>query len=68
MAAPTHTFEENQAVASESLDRFAGETLMHLINGKQVPSASGDTFENYSPIDSMLLGSVSSGNIESIGE
>lgn len=61
MADQTYTFEENRAAATAALARFAGEPLGHLIGGEARQSASGETFENRSPIDAMLLGSVAAG-------
>lgn len=55
-------FDTNMAAAAEHLTRFASSTTSHLINGEAVPSASGVTFENVSPIDSMRLGDVSAGD------
>ena len=66
MAGPTRTFEENQAAAAEHLARFAESTLPHLIGGHAVPSASGTTFENTSPIDGSRLGDVASGDAADI--
>ena len=61
MAATTRTFEENCAAASALLARFADGPLLHLIDGEPTPSVSGDTFDNHSPIDGALLGTVASG-------
>ena len=55
------TYEENVAAAEKHLARFADAPLPHLINGEQVPSASGETFANSSPIDGRHLGDVSAG-------
>ena len=38
-----HTFEENSTAAKGYLERFASEPLLHLIDGKAVASASGET-------------------------
>ncbi len=57
-----HTFEENQAAAATYLARFADRTLPHLIGGKPISAASGESFENHSPIDGALLGTVSAGD------
>ena len=35
--------------------------LLHLIDGQPTPSASGETFDNHSPIDGALLGAVAAG-------
>ena len=62
MATQTHTFEQNLADAAEHLAPFAEAPLLHLIGGEAVPSASGETFTNHSPIDSAVLGEVASGD------
>ena len=64
--ATTRTFEENCATASAQLRRFADGPLLHLIDGEPTPSASGDTFDNHSPIDGALLGAVASGGSDDI--
>ncbi|MEM7094623.1 MAG: 5-carboxymethyl-2-hydroxymuconate semialdehyde dehydrogenase [Actinomycetota bacterium] len=64
--AGTHTFEENRVAASESLSRFADDPLLHLIAGERVPSASGETFTNESPIDGLHLSDVASGDATDI--
>jgi 5-carboxymethyl-2-hydroxymuconic-semialdehyde dehydrogenase len=56
------TFDEYQAIASAAVERFRDVPLQHLIGGKPTASVSGETFENHSPVDSLLLGSVASGN------
>ena len=58
----TQTFEENTTAAKQHLARFAAEPLGHFINGENVASESGATFENRSPIDGSLLGTVASGS------
>ena len=57
-----HTFEENSAAAELHLGRFAAEPLGHFINGEMVPSESGATFENRSPVDASLLGNIAAGD------
>ncbi len=64
--ASTHTFDENTAVASTQLARFADAPLPHLIDGKPVPSASGETFANTSPIDGAYLGDICAGDAADI--
>ena len=64
--ASDHTMQENMAAAQASLSRFADAPLLHLINGEQVPSASGETFANQSPIDGMHLGDIASGDAADI--
>ena len=55
------TFKENTAAAQQHLARFEAEPLGHFINGENVASESGTTFENRSPVDGSLLGIVASG-------
>src|SRR6185312_1506268 len=38
----------------------------HMIDGKVVPSISGETFETKSPVDGSVLASVARGNTEDI--
>ena len=60
------TYEENLAAADRYLPRFAAEPLPHLIRGESVMSASGATFDNYSPIDGSCLGEVAAGDAADI--
>lgn len=60
------TFEEYAALAERELARFSNSPLLHFINGEQIASESGATFENNSPVDSALLGSVASGDAADI--
>ncbi|MDJ0767361.1 MAG: 5-carboxymethyl-2-hydroxymuconate semialdehyde dehydrogenase [Ilumatobacter sp.] len=62
MVAAGYTYDDNLAVADEHLARFAAEPLPHLIAGEAVPSPSGETFENTSPIDGTRLGDVAAGD------
>jgi 5-carboxymethyl-2-hydroxymuconic-semialdehyde dehydrogenase len=66
MAASGHTYAQNLAAAEEYLARFTAEPLYHLIAGTTVPSRSGETFENASPIDGVHLGDVASGDAADI--
>ena len=59
--AVTGTLDENLAIAGEQLRRFADDPLHHLIAGENVASVSGETFDNHSPVDGMLLGQVAAG-------
>ena len=56
------SFEENLAAAGRHLARFASEPTPHLIDGVPVPSVSGETFANASPVDGMHLTDVASGD------
>ena len=60
------TFDEYQAIAGSAVQRFDDAALLHFIDGEHVPSVSGETFENYSPVDSMTLGHVASGDVDDI--
>ncbi len=64
--AVTKTFDDYRAAATAQLERFARTTLTHFINGEPTPSVSGETFDNHSPIDGMLLGRVASGGAADI--
>jgi len=52
---------ENLAAAKVHLSRFVAEPAPHLIAGETVPSATGATFTNHSPIDGAALGEVAAG-------
>ena len=65
MTAPTG-LAENLAVAEAHLARFAAQPTCHLIAGEGVPSASGATFTNHSPIDGAALGEVAAGDAADI--
>ena len=56
------SFKQNLAAAGRHLARFASEPTLHLIDGVPVPSVSGETFANASPIDGMHLTDVASGD------
>ena len=56
------SFEQNLAAAGRHLARFASEPTLHLIDGVALPSVSGETFANASPIDGMHLTDVASGD------
>ncbi len=60
------TFATNLKDTKRYIERFKAEPLGHLINGKRVPSVSGATFDNESPIDHSPLGSVSAGDAQDI--
>ena len=60
--ATTHTFDEHVAIAERQLRRFADGPLLHTIAGVACPSTSGETFENRSPVDGELLGTVAAGD------
>ncbi|MCL4122425.1 UNVERIFIED_CONTAM: hypothetical protein GTU68_003621 [Idotea baltica] len=60
------TYDENSAAALGYLARFTEAPLPHFIGGEPVPSVSGLTFANQSPIDGQHLGDVSAGDAADI--
>ena len=66
MAGSATTFEENLALAQSAMARYADAPLPHLIGGQRVPSRSGETFTNHSPIDGRALGDVAAGDAADI--
>ncbi|MBT4983903.1 MAG: 5-carboxymethyl-2-hydroxymuconate semialdehyde dehydrogenase [Ilumatobacter sp.] len=60
------TFDDYRALAAASIRPFADAPLLHFIDGRPAASASGETFENNSPVDATLLGSVASGDAADI--
>jgi 5-carboxymethyl-2-hydroxymuconic-semialdehyde dehydrogenase len=66
MSAEAYSFEQNLADAQPLIDRARGDGTQHIINGEHVPSRSGATFANSSPIDNSSLGSVAAGDAADI--
>ena len=64
--AADQTFDHYVELARRQLERFSAGPLHHFIGGVHVPSASGATFDNHSPVDAMLLGQVASGDAADI--
>ncbi len=64
--AATKTFDEYTAIAHEQLGRFRTAPLLHFVDGAHVASASGETFDNHSPVDSSVLGAVAAGDATDI--
>jgi len=60
------TFDEYTAIAGQQLRRFRDAPLLHLIDGAATASADGAEFDNHSPIDGALLGSVASGGADDV--
>ena len=60
------TFDEYRDIARRRLAELAAAPLAHFVGGASVPSRSGDTFENQSPVDAVLLGHVASGDSEDV--
>src|SRR6266699_1989990 len=61
---PKDVFKANRDRAAPLLARLKSEGIGHLINGKTVPSSSGQTFETASPVDGAVLATVARGNAE----
>src|SRR5438270_11071673 len=59
-------FQVNRERAAPLLTKLKAEGIGHVINGKVVPSISGESFETKSPIDGALLASVARGKAEDI--
>jgi 5-carboxymethyl-2-hydroxymuconic-semialdehyde dehydrogenase len=64
--AATKTFDEYAAIARHELERFRTAPLLHFVHGAPTASASGATFDNHTPIDSAVLGSVAAGDADDI--
>src|SRR5213596_1622503 len=65
-ATPKDLFQANRDRAAPLLAKLKSEGIGHMIDGKTVPSASGQTFETKSPVDGAVLASVARGNAEDI--
>ena len=59
-------FQANRDRAAPLLKKLQADGIGHMIDGKIVPSISGETFETKSPIDGATLASVARGNAEDI--
>ena len=57
----TEALNRNLATADRYLERFRSAPLRHRIGGRELESASGESFDNRSPVDNGLLGAVSAG-------
>lgn len=55
------SYDDYVRTASDQLRRFSETPLLHFISGKPTPSVGREVFENNSPIDGQLLGTVASG-------
>jgi len=62
----TTTMTDNLRDAEALLKRYRNETLPHFIDGRPTPGSSGETFENFTPIDNSTIGSVASGDSNDI--
>src|SRR3954470_20715542 len=54
-------FNANRDRAAPLLARLKADGIGHMIDGKTVPSVSGESFETKSPVDGAVLGSVARG-------
>src|SRR5882757_8843224 len=63
---PKDVFQANRDRAAPLLAKLKAEGIGHMIDGKVVPSISGQSFETKSPIDGAVLASVARGNAEDI--
>src|SRR5258708_6953063 len=63
---PKDLFQANRERAAPLLKQLRVDGIGHMIDGKVVPSISGDTFETKPPIDGAVLASVARGNAEDI--
>src|SRR6201985_2326323 len=61
-----HLFRANRARAAPLLAKLRADGIGHMIDGKIVPSISGETFETKSPVDGSVLASVARGGPEDI--
>ena len=59
-------FKQNLKTLERLLPALQENGVSHLINGKQVSSVTGESFENSSPVDGTSLGQVASGSAEEI--
>ena len=64
--AGAHTFEDNLAAAQRLLPRFRSAPTTHLVAGELVPSRSGATFVNSTPIDGAALGEIAAADAEDV--
>ena len=60
--------EKNIKDIKKLLKSYENETLPHYINGSKLLSKSNEFFENISPIDNEIIGSVASGGSEDIND
>src|ERR1700748_3759983 len=60
------TFKANCDRVTPLLEKLKTEGIGHMIDGKIVPSISGQTFEAKSPVDGAMLATVARGNAEDI--
>ncbi len=58
--------KKNLAKAEAALERFRRGTLQHWIDGEARASSTGETFDNHTPVDDSLLGTVASGDASDV--
>src|SRR5690242_14842254 len=63
---PADVFQANRDRAAPLLKKLRADGIGHMIDGKIVPSISGQTFETKSPIDGAVLATAARGNAEDI--
>src|SRR5438046_1092254 len=63
---PKNLFQANRDRAAPLLAKLKSDGIGHMIDGKTVPSISGQTFETKSPVDGTVLASVAPGNADDI--
>src|SRR6187455_1843101 len=63
---PKDLFQANRDRTAPLLAKLKSEGIGHMIDGKTVPSTSGQTFETKSPVDGAVLATVARGNAEDI--
>src|SRR3981189_1230014 len=63
---PKDVFQANRDRAAALLARLKAEGIGHMIDGKTVPSVSGERVETKSPVDGAVLASVAHGGPEDI--
>src|SRR3954463_3407905 len=59
-------FQANRDRIAPLLKTLRADGIGHMIDGKIVPSISGETFETKSPVDGAILASVARGNAEDV--
>src|ERR1700730_8706673 len=64
--APKDAFQANRDRIVPLLKQLRADGIGHMIDGKVVPSISGQTFETRSPVDGAVLATVARGSAEDI--
>lgn len=62
----TTTIHSPQSGISPAVSDFLSRPIYHLIDGQNVPSASGETFTSFNPCNGRSLAEVSSGGAEDV--